>query len=134
MWKAACPSTFGKTPCEVATEEKDYNIWVSPSNRYYIEVYRWRFNEHYRIYTKGYPLNSTQKEDEKDQSEIQMDQLQVGPENLKQQLERKDKQFQELMTAKATWEKEKTELEKKLKTAEDKIERQTESDAKNTST
>ncbi|MGR5984588.1 hypothetical protein ACUC2M_05105 [Bacillus cytotoxicus] len=63
-----------------------------------------------------------------------MDQLQVGPENLKQQLERKDKQFQELMTAKATWEKEKTELEKKLKVAEDKIERQTESDAKNTST
>ncbi|HDR7311720.1 TPA: hypothetical protein QCX08_004288, partial [Bacillus cytotoxicus] len=101
VWKAACQSILDnnmeKKCTRVPKDEKDYNFWISPRENYYIEVIRYKPGfERYIIYTKGDPLNSTQKENEKDQSEIQMDQLQGGPENLKQQLEMKDEQIQKL--------------------------------------
>ncbi|MGI2714073.1 hypothetical protein ACRS59_20790, partial [Bacillus cytotoxicus] len=77
---------------------------ISPTDDYHIEVARlyWDskgyidYREGYIVYRKGDPLNSTQKKDEKEQSEIQIDQLQGGPESLKQQLETKDEQIQKL--------------------------------------
>ncbi|ABS23835.1 hypothetical protein ACRS6Y_13340 [Bacillus cytotoxicus] len=76
---------------------------ISPTDDYHIEVARlyWDdtrivYRENYIVYRKGDSLNSTQKKDEKDQSEFQIDQLQGGPESLKQQLETKDEQIQKL--------------------------------------
>ncbi|MDH2880899.1 hypothetical protein [Bacillus cytotoxicus] len=95
-------STRTLSSCSLTTSK--CKQMISPTDDYHIEVARlyWDskgyidYREGYIVYRKGDPLNSTQKKDEKEQSEIQIDQLQGGPESLKQQLETKDEQIQKL--------------------------------------
>ncbi|MDH2874110.1 hypothetical protein MX163_18935 [Bacillus cytotoxicus] len=97
-------STRTLSSCSLTTSKCEPSEVISPTDDYHIEVARlyWDsrgyidYREGYIVYRKGDPLNSTQKKDEKEQSEIQIDQLQGGPENLKQQLEMKDEQIQKL--------------------------------------
>ncbi|MGI2732457.1 hypothetical protein [Bacillus cytotoxicus] len=81
-------SSFAKNKHEWIIED------LSSGDDYSLLI-RWGGKE-YIVFRTSDLLSSPQKEAEKDQLETQMNQLQGGPESLKQQLETKDEQIQKL--------------------------------------